>query len=170
VSDRRSLSQGRWIGLWRKKGHGENGRNMTYRKKQRTSTVLPRLTPLSLRPSALVNEQVSMHYERSDQVGRAGRRQRRDVAMAAVVAEEGSKEGGQSCNRDATRIHTHGGVSGRRQSKSESEVSSVVVVVSTAVGQTGSSQGLHSYPTSPRQAGQTLCAGVFYYRPFRRLT
>jgi hypothetical protein len=143
---------------------------MTYRKKQRTSTVLPRLTPLSLRPSALVSEQVSMHYERSDQVGRAGRRQRRDVAMAAVVAEEGSKEGGQSCNRDATRIHTHGGVSGRRQSKSESEVSSVVVVVSTAVGQTGSSQGLHSQPTSPRQAGQTLCAGVFYYRPFRRLT
>ena len=117
---------------------------MTYRKKQRTSTVLPRLTPLSLRPSALVNEQVSMHYERSDQVGRAGRRQRRDVAMVAAVAEEGSKEGGQSCNRDATRIHTHGGVSGRRQSKSESEVSSVVVVVSTAVGQTGSSQGLHS--------------------------
>jgi hypothetical protein len=127
---------------------------MTYRKKQPTSTVLPRLTPLSLRPSALVSEQVSMHYERSDQVGRARRRQRRDVAMAAVVAEEGSKEGGQSCNRGATRIHTHGGVSGRRQSKSESEVSGVVVVVSTAVGQTGSSQGLHSQPTSPRQAAK----------------
>jgi hypothetical protein len=80
---------------------------MTYRKKQRTSPVLPRLTPLSLRPSALVSEQVSMHYESSDQLGRTGRRQRRDAAMAAAVAEEGRSEGEDSHATEAPLGNTH---------------------------------------------------------------
>jgi hypothetical protein len=88
---------------------------MTYRKKQPTSTVLRRLTRLSLRQPGLVSEQVSMHYERSDQVGRAGRRQRRDVAMAAAVAEEEGSRGGVGWNRGTTKIHSHGGVSRKRQ-------------------------------------------------------
>jgi len=104
---------------------------------------------LSLRPSALVSEQVSMHYERSDQVERTNR--------AAAAGSEGMLQwwrwrrkkvggrGGRPCSRGAIKKqHTlMEGLKGERQSESESEVVSMlaVVVVSSSSGSSTAAAG-----------------------------
>jgi len=90
-----------------------------------------------------------MHYERSDQLGR---RQRRGVAMAAAVAERRVEGGGSEAPPGFT--HMEGSVGKDKVKVKVKLCSSVVVVVSTAVGQTGSSQegSTHSQLARVKQA------------------